>query len=230
MHRHNPALRHKAAMRGFTLLEVLIGMSLLGIMMVLLFGSLRVCVQNWDAGETKIADVSQSMVIRNFFINHLQSLLPLQNDFTEEKSFSFQGDINSLQFVSSMPASAGRLGLQLFTVALDQAKREGGNITVATQPFFPVDDNQGWKVEEITILKQVKKLKFSYFGVDPQKPQEPATWTDTWLKQTTSPLLVKVEIELMNGVTWPEIVVEPKVDSSAITTNPFGIVNGRFSN
>ena len=54
---------------GFTLLEMLIGMSLLSVMMVLLFGSLRVCVQNWEAGENKIAQVSQAAIIQHFFIN-----------------------------------------------------------------------------------------------------------------------------------------------------------------
>ncbi|MEQ1636940.1 MAG: prepilin-type N-terminal cleavage/methylation domain-containing protein [Methylococcales bacterium] len=218
---------------GFTLLEVLIGMSLLGVMMVLLFGSLRVCVQNWDAGEDKLAEVSQTAIIQSFFINHLQNLLPLQDNFSEKKLFSFQGDTSNLQFVSSMPASAGRLGLQLFTIALNNTKTKTGNITVSMRPFFPVTDGNDWKTEDVIILKAVKNLTFEYFGTDETNEAQlnaPPKWQKTWLEKNKTPLLVKVMIEFINGTHWPELIVALKVDNSSVMINPFGIVNGRFSN
>jgi general secretion pathway protein J len=215
---------------GFTLLEILIGMSLLSVMMLLLFGSLRVCVQNWDAGEDKIAQVSQAAIIQNFFVNHLQNLLPLQDNFSEKKQFSFQGDASTLQFVSSMPASAGRLGLQLFTIALENTKHKTGTITVSMRPFFPVTEGNDWKIEQVVILKAVKSLTFEYFAADELKPTEPPLWQSTWLEKQQTPLLVKIVIEFTNGTAWPELVVALKVDNSAVNINPFGIVNGRFTN
>lgn len=228
----NPETFAKPKLRqGFTLLEVLIGMSLLGVMMVLLFGSLSVCVQNWDKGEDKIAVVSQKAVIRNFFVNHLQNLLPLQNDLVEPKQLSFQGNQTSLQFVSSMPASAGRMGLQLFTVGMDGSHKQG-NIKVSMQPFFPVNDGDNWKAEDVVILKDVKRLIFSYFGPDEAQLGQVVVWYDTWLERQKTPLLVKVLIEMKNGDVWPEIVVALKVDNAVggAGSNPFGIVNGRFTN
>jgi general secretion pathway protein J len=219
-----------SAQPGFTLLEILIGMSLLSVMMVLLFGSLRVCVQNWDAGENKIAQVSQASIIQNFFITHLQNLLPLQDNFSEKKQFSFQGDASSLQFVSSMPASAGRLGLQLFTIELDTDRRKTGIISVSMRPFFPVADNDEWKVERVAILKNVQSLTFEYFGMDENKTNEPPVWQSTWLEKQQTPLLVKVAIKLLNGKSWPDLIVVLKIDNSSVSINPFGIVNGRFTN
>ncbi len=213
------------------MIEVLIGMSLMGVMLVLLFGSLSVCVRNWDAGEHKIAAVTQKAIIRNFFLNHLQNLLPLQNDFTEIKQLSFQGDKTALQFVSSMPASAGRLGLQLFNISMSGAKSKQGRINVSMQPFFPVSEGDNWNIEDVTILDGVKAIEFSYFGVDQAQPNQPATWYDTWLESQKTPLLVKVSIVMLNGEVWPDIVVPLKVDngSNTSTANPFGIVNGRFT-
>ncbi len=212
---------------GFTLLEILIGMSLLGVMMLLLFGSLRICVQNWDAGEDKIAQAGQAAIIQNFFINHLQNLLPLQDNFSEVKQFSFQGDASHIQFVSTMPASAGRLGLQIFTIALDNPKATSGSLTVSMRPFFPVTNGgTDWKTEKVVILKDVKQLIFSYYGLDDQKPAEPALWQAVWLDKKETPLMVGISIGFLNGIVWPEIVVALKVDKSggaAATTNPFGI-------
>lgn len=224
-------LKQFGAHRGFTLIEVLIGMSLMGVMLVLLFGSLSVCVRNWDVGEQKIAAVTQKAIIRNFFVNHLQNLLPLQNDFTEVKQLSFQGDKAALQFVSSMPASAGRLGLQLFNISMTGAKSKRGSINVSMEPFFPVSEGDKWNVEDVTILNGVKTMQFSYFGVDPAQPNQSATWYDTWLESQKTPLLVKVSIVLLNGEVWPDIIVPLKVDNASNTgsANPFGIVNGRFT-
>lgn len=214
---------------GFTLIEILLGMSIMSVMMVLLFGSMRVCIQNWDAGEDKFAKVSQAAIIQNFFSHHLENLLPLFDDFSETRTFSFQGDTASLQFVSAMPASAGRLGLQLFTVGLNGAKRGEGQIMVSMRPFFPVSDGAGWNIEDVTILKNVKSLNFAYFGADAEKPNSEPVWQATWLDKTQTPLLVRIAIELSNGEVWPEQIVPLKVDTSAVSTNPFGIVNGRFT-
>ncbi len=54
-------------LRGFTLIEVLIAMTLLSIMVVLLFSSLRICAQSWEQGENKITEVNEVAVVYNFF-------------------------------------------------------------------------------------------------------------------------------------------------------------------
>jgi general secretion pathway protein J len=69
-------------------------------------------------GEKKIAQVSQSAIIQNFLQSKLHATVPLDGDFLEEPQFSFQGSQDQIQFVAAMPASAGRLGLQLFKMNL----------------------------------------------------------------------------------------------------------------
>lgn len=221
-----PMLRQRA----FTLLEVLLGMSLMSVMMVLLFASLRICVQNWDAGEAKFVKVSQMAVIENFFFNHMQNLLPVMDDFSEPAQLSFQGNETQVQFASTMPSSAGRLGIQLFTITFDPASDQGGQILVDMRPFFPVADGQVWQMDQVSILKQVKSFSLAYFGLDPQKPDQPGIWLPTWLEQTDTPLLIKIAIEMENGESWPELIIPLKVEKNASASNPFGIVNGRFTN
>ncbi len=74
-----PRLRY---VTGFTLIEVLIAMTLLSIMVVLLFSSLRICARSWELGENKIAEVNEAAVVYNFFQRHLSSAIPLWDDFT----------------------------------------------------------------------------------------------------------------------------------------------------
>lgn len=218
-----------SCLAGFTLLEVLLGMSLLSVMMLLLYGSLRTCVQNWDAGEKKIAEVNQLAVVQKFFKNRLESIFPLNDNFsTDEKKFSFQGEQERIQFVSAMPASAGRLGLQLFTLELEPGRGDkGGKISVSIAPFFPLLEGKEWDDEKVVILEKVKKIEFSYFGAE-DRNEEPE-WRKEWLEMKKLPLLISIAIELIDGDIWPELVVSPRIDGQAITENIFGIEDGRFT-
>lgn len=211
---------------GFTLLEVLIGMSLLSVMMVLLFASLRICIQNWDAGEKKIADVNQLAVVQKFFSHYLQSIRPLQDNFSmDEPVFSFQGDNSNLQFVASMPASAGRMGLQTFRIGLVPSEEsEGQEIKVVITPFFPLMEGEEWKLEEVVVLENVKKLEFNYFGA--QDLGEPGAWGNEWIGFDHLPDLIKVGIELDSGLVWPPFLVAPRNEMNFQTVPSSGNQSG----
>jgi general secretion pathway protein J len=62
---------------GFTLIEMLIAISLLGIMVVLLFASLRIAAESWNSGEAKISEVNKKAVVYQFFKRHLSNVKPL---------------------------------------------------------------------------------------------------------------------------------------------------------
>lgn len=221
---------------AFTLLEVLIGMSLLSVMMLLLFASLRTCVQSWNAGEKKIAQVSQAAIVQNFLQSKLLSALPLEADFLEKPQFSFQGNTEQLQFVAPMSASAERLGLQLFKISLGAVSQdEGRQMQVDMTPFFPQSETEQWRAEQVVVLKKIHSFKFAYFGAD-DTSSEPG-WQNEWLDKHSLPELVSIDVELIGGEVWPQLVVALKVDMATVSgagsrgrnsQNPFGIVNGRF--
>lgn len=205
-----PSLRY---MLGFTLIEVLIAMSLLSIMVVLLFASLKICAQSWEKGENKIADVNEVAVVYNFFQRNLSTAIPLWNDFTEneEKTFSFQGKKQSLQFVSVFPASAGRTGMQLFSIEPQQQDNEQV-IKVALTPFFPVTEGEAWNKEEAVLLKHVSNFSLAYFGAGDDGE---SGWQDEWLAKDVQPRLVKISISTANGIFWPEMIIELKGGGAA---------------
>ncbi len=218
--------------KGFTLLEVLIGMSIMSVMMLLLFASLRICVQNWNAGEKKITQVSEAAIVQGFLRNKLQQALPLTDILSKKREFSFQGKAQKIQFVAPMAASAARLGLQLFTLTLKPEDNQlGGQLAVDIKPFFASGAEADWKPEEIIILKHIQQLQFEYF----EKNNDQGQWHSEWVDKQVLPRLVRITIELENGLLWPPIIIALRIDAatgaSAVNTglNPFGIINGRFT-
>lgn len=192
---------------GFTLLEVLIATSILGIMMVLLFGSMRICIRSWEAGEAHMQKVSRMTVIQNFFRSHLRSALTFPDsknpgDFEEQEPF-FQGEEHKLQFVSLLPASAGRSGPHLFQVQWDADSE--ASLRVALQPFPPSQDDGDAEIEDVTILENISNFQVAYWGAKEEGDQP--EWHNEWLDVQVLPEMVRVDIELENEKPWPSIVV-----------------------
>jgi general secretion pathway protein J len=207
-------MRIYQASKGFTLIEVLIAMTLLGVMMVLLFTSLKICADSWEKGESKITDVNEIAVVYNFFQRDLSVAKPLWNDLPEgegEKTFSFQGTAQSLQFVSAFPASADRSGLQLFSIGLLEEDNEQV-IKVRIVPFVPSVEGVEWHKEEVTLIKHVEDFTLAYFGSEDGVSE--GVWTEEWLNKAALPRLVKINIHLENGSYWPEMIIDLKVTSA----------------
>ena len=221
---------------GFTLIEVMLAMTLLSIMMVLLFGTLRISAQSWDAGEKKIARVEEAAVVFRFFQRHLTTARPVWQQSADGQSvvaaakavnaFSFQGTATSLRFVSTFPASAKRPGLQWFSI--DPAEPQGVEyaVKVAIVPFFPAADGQIRPPEEELLLGHVTGFRLAYFGWD--QPGQAGYWHDRWSDRKALPALVRVSIARSDESFWPEMVFALKMAELPVVTvspPPFG---GRF--
>ncbi len=195
---------------GFTLIEVLIAMTLLSVMVVLLFSSLKIAAESWNAGENKIAEVNEKAVVYQFFKRHIMVIRPLplltdEQNFAVEAQQAFQGFSQSLRFVSALPASSARKGLQVFTLALDTANRK--NLLVTLIPYRPEARLEMGKPE--ILLGNIAELKFSYFG----KTEDVAElmWRDEWSIADRLPSLIKISIKLDDGSDWPDMVFALKI-------------------
>jgi general secretion pathway protein J len=231
---------NKLDQRGFTLIEVLIAMTLLGMMVVLLFTSMKICAESWQKGEDKIDDVNDVAAVYQFFQHHLTEARPLWDDFSEEnKLLSFQGENQALQFVSAFPASAKKAGLQVFSLKLvnDGAEKI---ILVSIKPFFPATDGEEWRKEEVTLLRHVSNFSIQYFTKDESEPS--GYWQDNWLNMEFLPSLVKIKIERDDGRFWPEMTIalktignnqdggqDPFIDGNGIN-NGQGLADPEFGN
>ena len=198
---------------GFTLIEVMIAMTLISIMMVLLVSSLKTSAESWEAGERKITEVNENAVVYHFFRRHLSAAKPFLNNFAQDpQAFSFQGSHRSLQFVSAFPASASRKGLQLFEIKL--ADNDSSSIKVSLSPYFPELDDDARQIEEVVLIEDVKSLRISYFS----RTDEDGTgfWSESWQEKSFLPELVKIKIELENNHFWPEFIIPLKISSFTV--------------
>lgn len=214
----------KKFLQGFTLLEMLIAMSILSIMLVLLFGSFAICSRSWNAGEEHIHKVEQMAMVQNFFRTRLSTAgignnarqrdLEAGEDIDAgvedtqkltEEAF-FQGREQYLQFVSLLPESAARGGWYLFKVGI---KADSAALYVAMTPYLPLPEHQEPEAEDLEILPDLERLSIAYWGK--KEEEEKPRWHTEWIDMPVLPELVSINITLRNQSAWPTLVVAPRL-------------------
>ncbi len=194
--------------QGFTLLELLIGMTLVGFILTLLFAGLSLGLRSWEAGEQRMVSSSRQAIIIDFIRRTLEQTYPLTWRVDNEDQLAFAGERESLRMVGPLPMHEGAAGN--FLIALDLGPGESGRGTDLVMRWqLPDARESGFDALEEAkpkvLAKAVKELNFSYFGAE-SETDEP-TWHDQWVHQKTLPELVRMRVTLENDQTWPDIVV-----------------------
>lgn len=195
---------------GFTLLELLIGMTLVGFILTLLFAGLNLGTRSWEAGERRMVTSSRQAVVVDFIRRALEQTYPLRWRVDNEDQLAFAGEAESLRFVGTVAMHDGASGNHL--IALDLADGETGRDLVMrwqlpdprAPGFEPLEQAQP-KV----LVKAIKGMTLAYFGA--QADTEEPSWHDQWLHQKAPPELIRLQLIMENGETWPYIVAAPRI-------------------
>lgn len=195
--------------QGFTLLELLIGMTLVGFILSLLFAGLNLGTRSWEAGEQRMVTSSRQAVVVDFIRRAIEQTYPLRWRVGEEDRLAFAGEAESLRFVGTVAMHDGASGNHL--IALDLVDGETGR-DLAMRWQLPDPGAPGFEpieqAEPKVLIKAVKEMALAYFGA--QSETEDPAWHDQWLDQKTPPELIRLQLIMENGETWPDIVAAPR--------------------
>lgn len=192
--------------RGFTLLEVLIAMTLMSIMMVLLFGSLRIGATAWDSGEKRLDRSSQLLVVQSFLRRHLAAAIPWRVGDPERLGAQFLGNRNGFDYVGFLPAQI-KPGLYRFHLFVD-GRGERRSLKLGVTSLDESGDAQ--PIEDLEILRDIEDVKFAYLlrispGAEP-------VWVEEWTEDMI-PAVVSIRVRPLGEEPWPAILVAPRLDS-----------------
>lgn len=197
----------RARTAGFTLIEVVLAMVLLGVMMVLLYSGLSFAMRAWDAGDANGRRTAERRLGENFLRRELAELFPMRWKDPMQVKLAFEGKPDSMRFVSSRPAGLALGGLALVSLELERggASRAGDLVMRRAMPddaattFAPLE-----RGERHILIAGVERVGFSYFGSenDFSEPQ----WHDTWSFEARVPQLVRLRMRAADGSALPELV------------------------
>ena len=212
---------HHRRAAGFTLVELLIALALLGLLSLAIFGSLRYGTRVW-AGATRVDEQAETVgAVQALLRLKLASAYPmLTAPGDPARHVDFDGARDALEVVTFLPErDAPGVTATLRLRAAPAA--EGGPLrlvatwrpllTTGSLPAGMTDTRAGAgdppAAVDSVLLAPIAALRFSYYGV-PEDRTAPE-WQDAWSNRRDLPLLVSVTVSFPDGDRrlWPELIV-----------------------
>lgn len=192
---------------GFTLLELLIAITLLVLLTGMLYGGLDLASRRYQGQSHHLDRSTQIALVQNFLRAQLSDAraLPAPGG----AAVQFDGRPDGISFVSRGPASANVGGLAQLNVAyVPGVSGTSGTLSVHWQPSAPTVASR-----DSILLARVRRVEFSYFGA--LTPSEAPTWHTSWQSLPALPSLVRLSLEFADGERMPTLVIAIETKSGS---------------
>jgi len=199
---------HSAA--GFTLLELLIGVAVLGLLMGMLFGGLRLASHQVEWRTARLDRGSRVSLVQAFVRRSLADARPLEiagpraGVSGPAVALAFDGTAEELEFVGPAPESAESGGLELIGLGLVR-RGAAGALSLRVRAYDAGAGGATAPLRETLVLEGVRQAQFAYFGVTAGETEP--RWHETWRQLPYLPALVRLTLTLSGGEKVPDLVV-----------------------
>ena len=194
---------------GFTLVEMLVGLTLLGLIMAVLAGALRTGLVGIEAVDARAERLSEMRVTQAFIRRHLEAARPVSWLRKRRPVVAFEGQSEEVSFMAAMAEWPNAGALYLVRLA-----REGSRLVMIRRITSgePERFDFGRHVERVTLATGIAGLRFSFFGPTPD--QRTAKWHERWRDQAAMPDLVRLDIDYADPAAgeWAPLLVTTMIE------------------
>jgi general secretion pathway protein J len=182
---HRTALFLPTDVRGFTLLELVISLTIVALVTVMIYTTLMLGARAADRGETRSLENQRARAATSLIARHLKSAYPLLLQGKEGTFVYFFGEPSELSFISG----AGRPeagGLEKITYFLRDHDGRRGLWVRTSAPTLPADllnNREGSLRQESEVLPDVDNISWEYLARSQQQSDMRGQPREEWLKQ-----------------------------------------------
>lgn len=178
---------------GFTLLELLIGLTLLGFILTLLFGGFRLAVNSWDAVESHLDKGSERHAALALLRRLLGSIEPIRQKGLSGQPLMFAGGPDKLVLVASLTGQVGPRVIELAFEPDPDAAAAAQRLVLRDGPLSYITARSvdaGSDARNRTLLGELRDAAFRYFGAT--RPGEQPGWHESWVSAEELPRLIGI--------------------------------------
>ena len=198
--------------RGFTLIEVLIAVTLLALLVTLAVGTLRTAVRATHSGELLIQRTDRLRTAQEFLRRQLSHAMPLPFERLEDvgENRMFMAERDELRYVAPMPGFLARGGPHVQWLSLVRGRDGDLQLTFDHSQLNGYDPNNPKgksKREPVVLLDGIRSGRFEFRSLD--ENGELDEWSPTWEDPQRMPLMVRLKLEFDRESTqrWPVLEI-----------------------
>lgn len=179
---------------GFTLVELLVSLVLMGLIASLLYVAFTVGIAQWSRTEMRFSGMETALAGRQAVRRLLGAAYPL---YENDSEVAFTGSAERLTFLAPLPASLGSGELAEWSISA-VGPLDSRYLTLDMSnlgSFLPVKTR--------ILENKITSVEFAYFGTIAN--QNESSWHSSWIGETHLPSLVRIRVKDTESKTSQQI-------------------------
>ena len=163
--------------RGFTLIEVVLAITIFALMGGVLYGAFSLGHSAVEKSAASFSRNQRTRSIGDLLATYIRSAYPYRGG-TQDQAIFFTGEQQSVTFVSSYSHAMGGRGMA--KIAIEKEEVDNGRARVRLAETAPVrvsgDVNDGGQRHSLVILEGVRDFQLAYLDAEGEKEN----WEESW--------------------------------------------------
>jgi general secretion pathway protein J len=176
---------------GFTLLELIISITLVAIIVLIVAGAASLGYRSFSTGERKLNAIERLRASLIIIDAQIQSGVPLTLEDGGVKQYYFVGEQDSLKFSTNHSIWGGQRGYVIVNYRVE-ADNQGKRTLFASENKVGMENQK-----ETKLLEGFNEITFDYFKQD--TTEEEGEWVTQWVDEEMMP--TKIRLNLVRGST-----------------------------
>lgn len=204
--RHFTAKRPRSC--GFTLVELLVTLTVLGLFFVMLTGALRLGSRTWEVEQARSAALGEMEAVHSFIRRILTQAQPAVIPRPPEASPApaLIGAADGVGFIAPMPPYLSAVDVAAISLQIDRSNQLSRLIVTWTPWISHALAPDTTQSRATVLVDNVRKVEFSYFGPVEEVGDMPR-WNDEWRSTLSMPWLVRMRLVTNDAAAWPDLIV-----------------------
>lgn len=187
--------------RGFTLVEIILAVSILAVIVLMATSALRVGLRAWESGQRRVDLQQESRALVEAVSEALAGAYPYQGrlGLSPQRVVLFEGEADEVRFVtSSPPLVLDAPGVPFHAVVLG---RKGPDALRMVERMVPTDEPFG-PGPELVLTRSVARFSLAY-------RDDAGAWQERWDAKEADglPTAVRLELVVDPGRPAPTVVI-----------------------
>lgn len=182
---------------GFTLLELIISITIIGIIALIIAGATRVAFRSVDSGERRVESLERIRSSLNILNSQIQSEIPLTYDEEGSRQYYFRGGKDFLQFTTNYSLTGAERGYVLASYRVARGEH-GREVLYLTENGIGMENKT-----ETKLLDVFHEISFEYYYKDPTAEQ--GNWVREWTDEAVMP--DKLRVHFVEGARDLSLII-----------------------